>query len=260
MNYELRELSFSEIIGKSFNLFSNNFVTLFLICFITQLPATGLSIWIFTSGVIDFADITSRDSMIVLFVNIIVAGIFQLIATGVIIRFIANKYLGRHVDLMKLIRSSVGYVGSLFALSIILIVLQAVGFMIFVFPGFIIAIGVSCAVPILVIEKSAVFTAVTRSWELTRGYKLIMGGILAVMYGIVIGISFSTQGIFEAFAKAVSPDNHLLIESVISSIISDAVSPIISCAIVLIYFNLRIQKEGFDVEHLAQRFSENGIE
>lgn len=43
MNYELRQYSFGETIGKGFNLFFNNFVALVLAALICQLPVIVLA-------------------------------------------------------------------------------------------------------------------------------------------------------------------------------------------------------------------------
>ena len=111
--------------------------------------------------------------------------------------------------------------------------------------------------PAMFVENVGLGTALGRSWRLVEGRWWRTFLILFLMF-ILIEVVASALQAFLFLAQ-------LLLQSVISSYLSLAISeaggilvssfvnPILQIAIVLIYFDLRVRREGLDLFQLAQR-------
>lgn len=112
------------------------------------------------------------------------------------------------------------------------------------------------AVPALLAEGIGPVRALDRSWTLTRGNWWRIFGILVVMYLLQSAVS-GALGVF-AFPLGIAipfiPD---LVRGgiilTVSTLASALVLPILYLCIVLLYFDLRIRHESFDLDQLARQ-------
>ena len=87
-----------------------------------------------------------------------------------------------------------------------------------------------------------------RSWELSKGYKgQVFGTVLvAFLLLLVPRVAVSTiWGLSGGSRTAILP-------VVVSAMLEVAVYPYLYTVITLVYYDLRIRKEGFDLDVLAQ--------
>lgn len=110
----------------------------------------------------------------------------------------------------------------------------------------------------VVLEKLDAFKSISRTWNLTGGYAwrtfwmiLVLLFILGIIgYGLSMGIELLT-GLVEK-APAVNHGMVLVLRGVLLTLVSFFTYPIQLIAYTLIYYDLRIRKEGFDLMHLAR--------
>jgi Membrane domain of glycerophosphoryl diester phosphodiesterase len=127
-----------------------------------------------------------------------------------------------------------------------------------VFVGFWLAIRLWLAGPVVVLEQVGPVQALRRSFALTKGRWWPIFGILiasGLMTGIPSGIL--TQ-IISTLLKSLGGNNagFEFIWSAIAGTVSTAIFTPLSAAItVFLYFDLRVRKEGFDLQRLASDFS-----
>lgn len=118
-------------------------------------------------------------------------------------------------------------------------------------------VGWAVVMPVMFIENARLGTAMGRSWRLVEGRWwrtfLILFLMLIVYYVIRIALSaFVALG--QALLQLVlSTVVVLWISGTTTVIIDSLVNPVIQIAIVLIYFDLRVRREGLDLFQLAQR-------
>jgi hypothetical protein len=120
-------------------------------------------------------------------------------------------------------------------------------------------IWVSWAVvmPVMFIEKVGLGAAMGRSWRLVEGRWwrtfLILFLMLVLSYVVSVALSaFITLGqtlLQLVFSRVVI----LWISGATTVIVSSLVDPVIQIALVLIYLDLRVRREGLDLFQLAQR-------
>jgi hypothetical protein len=118
-------------------------------------------------------------------------------------------------------------------------------------------VGWIAVMPVMFIENTGLIAAMGRSWKLVEGRWWRTFLILFLMF-ILIEVVASALGAFLYLGQLVlsiviSSYLSLAISEAASVIISSLVNPILQIAIVLIYFDLRVRKEGLDLVQLAQR-------
>lgn len=116
----------------------------------------------------------------------------------------------------------------------------------------------SVAVPALLAEGIGPIRAIQRSWELTRDNWWRLFGILLVVYLLAL-VASTVLGTFALpiaiLVPFVSPTIRGAIALTASTLGSALVTPIQFLCIVLLYFDLRIRKESFDLDELARQAS-----
>lgn len=114
------------------------------------------------------------------------------------------------------------------------------------------------ATPSLVLEGLRPWEAIQRSWRLTSGHAGRVFGVLlslvlvelliGLALGILVGVGVSAVGGASSAAGTVVGDVATLVVAVL-------VAPILASGLTLLYFDLRVRKEAFDLELLAQQIS-----
>ncbi len=110
----------------------------------------------------------------------------------------------------------------------------------------------------VVLEKLDAFRSISRTWTLTGGFGWRTFGIVLILF-IILGIIGYALGLgIELLTGLVEKSpvvNHgmvLAFQGVLLTLVSFFTYPIQLIAYTLIYYDLRIRKEGFDLMHLAR--------
>jgi len=143
----------------------------------------------------------------------------------------------------------------IFLLAIVVGVAEVFGFILFIVPGVMMAVAWIVAVPALVVERTGVFGAMSRSAELTRGHRwpilgllviyIIAAGIISSMVSVVVGAAAASVS-----TAAMQPTLQLIAQPLVS-VITKLIS---SAGVASIYFELRSTREGIGPEALAAVF------
>jgi uncharacterized membrane protein len=115
---------------------------------------------------------------------------------------------------------------------------------------------------VIVVENLGPFVALSRSKQLASGNVgkvLALGLVLWLLTMLVSGLLGQVGGLIGRLAL---PDRKL--EQVVVSQVSQSIGqilamPISSIAMILLYYDLRIRKEGFDLQMLAQTLGTQGM-
>ena len=274
----LRPLSAGEVLDVSFGLFRRMFGTLFVIQLICMtLPFLFNVYYTGTGG--GFSGM--------LLIGSLVSFVLSALASAATAIAISESYLDRPTSARDALRRAVPRLGPLLAVSLLVGVLVVVATMPFFFlvggaaftlarsggepsglaifsvligivslvlPLFV-AAGVSVATPVVVLEERiGAMEALSRAWFLTRGYRLRIAGLLFVclililipylgalfLGGAFVGTTVgASAGVASVWVPVVALAGRLLL------------TPILYCLITLVYYDLRVRKEGFDLEMLA---------
>lgn len=271
MKYELRYLSFFEILGQTFNLYFDNFIPLIVISIVSTLPAL-LFYWLVDVLAVSSPSLSKVLSVMLFFIQI---GIYVL-CTALMIEYISKKYLKQHQTIGKYIRNVIPYILPVIALSII--TLLAVGIPRFVFylvlgptPGWILQIafliplmylfiGIMFSPQVLIVERKRLIKSIRRSFFLTKHSKLEIFGFLIIVFlllkKLVIDKLLVKELIFNMIrGMEATLDMKVLVAQGVNYLVEILFNPVTACLFILVYFNLRIEQEGFDLEHLVDQFT-----
>lgn len=176
------------------------------------------------------------------------------LATATSFKLVAGAYLDEPPDWQESLRYAVTRLWSLVWLTVVFGFLLVVGFVACLVPGIYLYVAWSVAVPALLLEDVRGWKALKRSKELVTGrWWPVLGAIVLSM--ILAGI---VQGVFSGLLLAVvgNSDNGV-VNAAAGAIANTAASmlttPFAAAVIMVVYFDLRVRKEGFDLELLAQR-------
>ena len=117
---------------------------------------------------------------------------------GAIIQMTMNALNDRAVYLGEALKSSLTLFFPLLAIFILYFLGMIVGFLLLIIPSIFISLGWALSLHIKVIEGGSITGALSRSWELSKGYKrwiLLMMIIFGVL-GAVIGLVFQIPVLF----------------------------------------------------------------
>ena len=168
---------------------------------------------------------------------------------------ICESALGRPVTLRRVLVAALrrylhvgGYLG--------LLVLMGIAFPLF--PLWIwIAVGWAAVLPVMFVEDAGLVGAMRRSWSLVQGrwWRTFFILLLVFLLNYVVSIALEAflylgQALLSIF---LSQFVSLAIYEAGAVVVSGLLIPVLQIALVLIYFDLRVRKEGLDLFQLAQR-------
>jgi len=116
-----------------------------------------------------------------------------------------------------------------------------------------VACGYGLTTPVIVLEElSSSFDAFGRSWDLTRNFKLKLLGLGIIAYLIANVVPSAFVGGIGGYAALSNPALQPAVV-VVSALLPIVLAPILPCVFTLLYYDLRVRREGFDLQLLGQQ-------
>lgn len=244
MTYQVRQLSFGEILDQSFKVLKDNFVVLTGIMALFYVPYTLLMSLVTPStpdGVPRAPDLgTLLPTLVGLLALAAVAPLAQLAVT----RAVSEAYLSAPFTLAEAYRTAfksyVAYVG-----TCLLVGLAVFGLMLLlIVPGIYFVVAWSLVGPVAVVEGVFGSAAMKRSRALTKGYWWRTWSVLFVATFIA--------GVVGAGVSAVLGSIPLL-GPLLTGCVQSITTAYTSIALVVLYVDLRCRHEDFDLQLLASQ-------
>jgi hypothetical protein len=268
-NAELRPLGVGEILDVAIKAYARNARTLITIAAIVGVPFELLS------GVIQLSVASSPDQVGSFGVStggmtgsvsraqvagLVVTGLIgflvTLVVTAATVKAIGDAYLGREPSVRDSLLFAVRRTRSLLWLYLLEGVGLTFAFIALFVPGIWLWVAWSVATPVLLIEDVRGSRALRRSFRLVRR-RWWPTFAVQVMALVIVGVaSFVASGLLTAIPLAVDDSSVLLrvIASTLASAFAVAlVQPVQGAITTILYFDLRVRKEGLDVALLASR-------
>jgi Membrane domain of glycerophosphoryl diester phosphodiesterase len=168
----------------------------------------------------------------ILWITILTAGIAIVAAAAGILAIVLGVAIGGGIGIPVVVAG-----------AILVIVLPTIAF-----------VRLAVAAPVVVVEDVRGTAAVGRSWRLTKGHFWRLLGLL-ILSALIAGIGSLIITIpTEAIAFALGPNGWPV--SALGTVLATVlITPFSVLIVVLLYFDLRIRKEGFDIEVMAQELA-----
>ncbi|MDQ1517609.1 MAG: hypothetical protein QOE80_3439 [Actinomycetota bacterium] len=265
---DLRPLSVGEIIDVAIKIWRRHLSTLARIVFVVVAPVQVLAALVTasvtsTDAVFNRVDEAGNPSIDTHALAAWVAGLVTaqtlsalafLIASAAVLRAVSVAYLGGTPDWRDSLKAATSRLRSLIWLGLLLAIGLGLSAVALLIPFIWLGVSWSIAFPVLIAEGERGTGALRRSFRLVRGRwwptfgALALGFMFQFFVGLVFGIPLSllAQRWDSGSVAAIAVRT---VVSVISSVIT---TPFMSAVLVLIYFDLRVRKEGFDLELLSQ--------
>ena len=262
---ELRPLGVGELLDVAIRLTLRNAGTLMRAVLVVVLPLEIISSIVYSSGADALRTTSDGRSTLVGHVDpwtfgvsialvAIIAGITPMLASGVCFKAVGDAYLGGSSNWRSSLRYTLPRAPSILWITILAGLGVVLGAVACFLPGIWLAISWSIAVPVLLMEGARGSRALGRSFALVKGRWWPTFGAIVLAY---ILVTIVDTGITQLLgALSLGPTGHGAIVDFTLRVATGTVSslvttPFTAALAVVIYIDLRVRKEGFDVQMLA---------
>jgi len=273
----LRPLGIGEILDVGIKIYTRNALTLFKIVVFVVLPAqivvNAVEVSALPKGVTESSGgtfgptfgpsgsgtVSNRD-LGVFIVGFLLALLISFLAAQLAqagcFRAVADAYLGEEVGWRSSLRYALRRLPALVVLSIASGLIIAIGFVLCIVPAVYLWAGFYVAVPVLLVEGSGPFRSLGRSRELVRGRWWGTFGVAVVGFLLVSIVSAALSGVIVGVAFANPARNTIsgfVLNTFAATLGSMISTPAAAAFATVLYIDLRVRKEGFDLLLLARR-------
>jgi hypothetical protein len=287
MAADIRPMNFGEILDGALVMYRRYFGLFFKLAMVVLAVPVLLLVYVSArwqgAFLIRSQDPTAVLSALVWFLPILILYyLASLVLTAGTVRIISDAYLGRMPRLQDALALGLSKLWGLVGVGLgkgVIVVLAAFGFAIIVGllavmargagtggallifvagvagTWFVIYVlcGYGVTTPIVVLEElGSAFDAFRRSWELTRGSRGKVFGLGFIAFLLFNALPNLVIQIPAAMTRLTMPGVSIALGA-LATIVPVILSPAIAAVITLIYYDLRVRREAFDLQVLGQR-------
>ena len=264
---QLRPLSVGEVLDASFKIVRQSFSTLAACVLVVALPLNIVNTLItastsdnafnldskpstgassdFSSGTTEFAGFLLTATLSI---------VLMTIATAACFRAVSGVYLGEAPTVGGSLSFAATRLLPVIGLSLLYFLGLIPAFIALVIPFIWLSVAWSVSFPALLSEGIGPVAALGRSFRLVKGHWWPTFGALLVMYLLVAVISGILGALLGAalIAAVDSEAVAAVFYTIINTLSSLITLPLMAAVLTVIYFDLRVRKEGFDLQLLAR--------
>jgi hypothetical protein len=254
----LRPLTTGELLDKTFSLYRQNFMLFFGIA---GLPQLVLFLFITVSaffvgagaGRVGVNALIGAGAIFVLGYAVcsMIAGAITQAATTYAV---SALYLEQPTSMANSFSLAKGRMLAVIGVTICFGIALGIGFMLLLIPGVLVLMWYSLAVPASVVENLGVTRAFDRSSKLSKGN----GGRILGVYSLLVILAVVTSFVVQYLIALVlvplkgAPGLQGVLSGGASFLVGALIGPIITIALTLLYYDQRVRKEAFDLEHMMK--------
>ncbi len=173
------------------------------------------------------------------------------IASGATTYAISERYLGNEVTIGEAMRRGLSHFWPLSIAQITATIRVMFGFLLLIVPGILWMLSYALIVPVILIEGQRALPSLRRSRDLVKGYRgkvfciLLFVNLLQVI--LTAGVGMIGGMLFDGESAGGA-----ILSSALNNLSSIVITPLGIIAAILLYYDMRIRKEGFDLEMLSR--------
>jgi hypothetical protein len=257
---QLRPLSIGEMLDAGFKLFRQRFGTLMVCVLVPVVPLSIISTLIVASVDDTAFDVNapasdSGSADVANLIDNVLSGAAAAIAIAACFKVISSAYLGERADAGESLRYGLSRLLPLIVAYFVMSIAIGLGLVALLIPGIFLAIKWSMTFPAIVAERAGPFAAMGRSWDLTRGHWWRTFGTLLVVLLISFVLAFAilvALGAAVASSDSISEVAFAVLLTAVTIIVLAVLYPLTASIVTVIYYDLRVRNEGFDLQLLAR--------
>jgi hypothetical protein len=243
-DYQLRPLSIGEILDGALVLLRRHFALVLGIAVVCEGIPTAMDVYIdLTGGGSQSPGLSLLDRLLTLVGSVLV--------TGATVRVVSEAYLGRTPLFGDAMRFAGSRFGTILGANIMSGFLTVLATLALVIPGIVVACGYSVAAEAAALESGSASEALRRSWDLTKGFKWKALALGVVSIGLILVVYLGAGVLGGIMGEVMGGLDEVL--AVLAACVSLLIYPLISCVFTLFYYDLRVRKEGYDLEMLSRQ-------
>ncbi len=248
--FALRPLSTGEVLDVAFSLYRRRFATLALVALVSQAAAVVFSIYLQSAG-------GMLQHPVLWVIGAVLSSVCTAIGMGASTKVIADTYLNRATTAPEALRWIVPYLGRIITASLAFSLAVFLGMLLLVIPGIIVGTGLALSACALVVEGLTPMDALNRSWNLTKGsrWKVFLTLLVAMVLIYIVGFGATVIGGLVGAVLGGNLETAVIAIAAIMGIMSILIYPYIYAAVTVLYYDLRVRKEGFDLEVMESQLS-----
>jgi hypothetical protein len=254
----LRPLTVGELLDRTFFLYRRHFLL-----FVGIAALTNLILLVFQLAQVVLSPTTIGGAITTLFwllATILIYFITIAVSQGATIIAVSQLQLDRETSASASFAAIRPRIGELSLIVFGMGVRILVGFLLLIVPGIYLAIVWSLAIPVAVLEGRDLTRSLARSSELTKGHRgrifVVYSLLLVLVYIVTVLLQTPTLAVVAIWAGALSAAEMPAWASVVIAlsnfITTSLVSPIMTIALSLVYYDERVRKEAFDLQHMME--------
>jgi Membrane domain of glycerophosphoryl diester phosphodiesterase len=257
---QLRPLSVGEILDAGFRLFRHRFGTLVGCILVPIVP-----FYILGTIIVGSTDPTAFDvnapvdnsgtAVLGRLIDQLLSSIAAAVAVAACFKAISAAYLGEKAGVGESLRYAAGRFLPLIVAYIVVTIILIPAFIALIIPGIWLAVKLSMTFPALVCEKAGPFKSIGRSWELTKDNWWRVFGTFVVIVVLLFVITLALGGVLGAVllsSDSISEVAFAVLTTLIGLLIAFITYPLIAAVVTVLYYDLRVRNEGFDLHLLAR--------
>ena len=252
---QFEPMSTGQILDKTFRLYKSNFVRFLAVVAVIQVPL-GLIAMLLQSVMLQSpGESAAVFALIGGLVLVFFAVVGRNLCNGALMKSVSESYLGKEATVSEAYRFVLPKLGTLIWASILVALIVAAGFILLIVPGVIFSLIYAITIPAIVLEGVKARQGMGRSRSLVKGN---LGKVFAILFvvtvlGLIVGSVFGfVAQMLVTLTVEPTTSTAIVIKQVFSIASEVLVMPIGAAASILLYYDLRIRKEGFDLDMLAQ--------
>ncbi len=271
MKFQIGAMTVGDILDRGLKLMIARFPAFVAINLVIQVPLLLFQLLQITMQSDDaFNPTTAVLGLVALLLTIVLSQI----GSAAILNVIQCEFIDQPTTVGDSLNFAVSRFGALFATTLLAGLIMAGGFILCVVPMFIFAMWYMLASQVVVVENKSGMDALNRSKQLTEGYRgrvlgvLLLVIIVQMLLGLALGMALAlvTGPTVEVLPPARPPRPGVLemprivhhtaaemVQQVVIFVFNVVIGAYGAICMTLVYFDLRIRKEGFDLEMAAKQ-------
>jgi hypothetical protein len=248
----LRPRSGTELIDASVQLLRQHYVELVSVTALFTIPTVIVRLIFLPFQVITPGQVFGARALTGFAILYPVALVFSAISTAATVVIVSDSYLGRSVTIGAAISRVLGRFWTVLGAAILQILIIGFGFVLLFVPGIIFACWLFATTNVVMVEGKGVTDALARSRNLARGsvgrlfwiifFAFLIVALVQVLVGLVLGL----------VGAGFRPSAPTVAGQLVQYVVSVLLYPFLQVVITLLYYDLRIRKEGFDMDLMAK--------
>jgi hypothetical protein len=183
------------------------------------------------------------------------------VSQGATVVAVSQIQLGRATSISEAFAAIRPRIGELSMITLGMGIMIAVGFVLLLVPGIVLSMMWALTIPVAVLEDRGLRESLARSSELTRGHRWRVFLIYLLIIVMVYIVSLLVQGplmiALTVLSGPLRPSRLPVVARVaipVAGFVTQSMlSPIMTIALSLVYYDERVRKEAFDLEHMMQQ-------